>query len=84
MPGYREGARRNYNREPHGRSASEGTFPGCDISGDRLAFMMALDRYKRRESRPHPTWAEVLAVAESLGYRRVAEATELPRFRRAE
>lgn len=75
----REGARRNWDREQHGSSTEEGTFPGCTIVGDDLQFLMALDRYKRRESRPFMTWLEVLAVAHALGWRKVAEATDLPR-----
>ena len=33
-----------------------------------------MDRYKRENRRPFPTWSEVLEVLRSLGYRRVAEA----------
>jgi hypothetical protein len=41
-------------------------------------FMKAMDRYKRENRRPFPTWSEVLEVFRSLGYRKVAEETELP------
>jgi hypothetical protein len=40
--------------------------------------MKAMDRYKRENRRPFPTWSEVLEVLRSLGYRRVAEPTPLP------
>jgi len=40
--------------------------------------MKAMDRYKRENRRPFPTWSEVLEVMRSLGYRRVAEPTALP------
>jgi hypothetical protein len=40
-------------------------------SDDELDFLRAIERFKRENSRPHPTWAEVLAVAKSIGYRRV-------------
>lgn len=40
--------------------------------------MKAMDRYKRENRRPFPTWSEVLEVLRSLGYRRVAETTDLP------
>ena len=40
--------------------------------------MKAMDRYKRENRRPFPTWSEVLEVLRSLGYRRVAEPTALP------
>ena len=40
--------------------------------------MKAMDRYKRENRRPFPTWSEVLEVLRSLGYRKVAEPTDLP------
>jgi hypothetical protein len=49
-----------------------------DYSDDETEFMKAMDRYKRENRRPFPTWSEVLEVLRSLGYRRVAEPTELP------
>ena len=49
-----------------------------DYSDDETEFMKAMDRYKRENRRPFPTWSEVLEVLRSLGYRRVAEATDLP------
>lgn len=54
--------------------------PGSGYSDDEVAFIKAMDRYKRTRRRPYPTCAEVLAVLESLGWRRVAEPeAELPR-----
>lgn len=41
---------------------------GADYTDDELAFMQAMDRYKRENRRPFPTWREVLAVLTSLGY----------------
>lgn len=49
-----------------------------DYTDDETEFMKAMDRYKRENRRPFPTWSEVLEVLRSMGYRRVAEATELP------
>jgi hypothetical protein len=49
-----------------------------DYSDDETDFMKAMDRYKRENRRPFPTWSEVLEVLRSLGYRKVAEPTELP------
>lgn len=49
-----------------------------DYSDDETEFMKAMDRYKRDNRRPFPTWSEVLEVLRSMGYRRVAEPTELP------
>lgn len=51
----------------------------ADRLNAELDFAFAIDRYKRLNRRPFPTWSEVLQVAISLGYRRVAEAVELPR-----
>lgn len=41
-----------------------------------LAFLMALDRYKRLRQRPHPSWAEVLEVAMQLSYAKADSGTE--------
>ncbi len=49
-----------------------------DYNLDETEFMKAMDRYKRENRRPFPTWSEVLEVLYSLGYRRVAEVTALP------
>src|SRR2546421_3340343 len=49
-----------------------------DYTDEETLFMKAMDRYKRENRRPFPTWSEVLEVMRSLGYRRVAEPTALP------
>lgn len=49
-----------------------------DYSDDESEFMKAMDRYKRENRRPFPTWSEVLEVLRALGYRKVAEPTDLP------
>jgi hypothetical protein len=49
-----------------------------DYNDEETEFMKAMDRYKRENRRPFPTWSEVLEVLYSLGYRRVAEVTALP------
>jgi len=48
-----------------------------DYSIDEVEFMRAMDDYKRKSGRPFPTWSEVLEVLMSLGYRKVAEPTEM-------
>lgn len=48
-----------------------------DYSGNEVEFMRAMDAYKRKSGRPFPTWSEVLEVLISLGYRKVAEPTEM-------
>ena len=49
-----------------------------EYNSDEVAFMNAMDQYKRSNRRPFPTWSEVLEVLVSLGYRKVAEAAPLP------
>ena len=63
--------------------------PGRRLSNDRKAaeegrmsdeqfdFLLAIDEYKRKNSRPFPTWTEVLEVIKALGYRKVAEPQSL-------
>jgi hypothetical protein len=48
-----------------------------DYSINEVEFMRAMDKYKRKSGRPFPTWSEVLEVLMSLGYRKVAEPTEM-------
>ena len=48
-----------------------------DYSGCEVEFMRAMDDYKRKSGRPFPTWSEVLEVLMSIGYRKVAEPTEM-------
>src|SRR5947209_8490987 len=49
-----------------------------DYNDEEIAFMKAMDQYKRDNRRPFPTWSEVLEVLHALGYRKVAEPTVLP------
>jgi hypothetical protein len=49
-----------------------------EYSDDEIAFMKAMDQYKRDNRRPFPTWSEVLEVLASLGYRRVADVGPMP------
>jgi hypothetical protein len=37
-----------------------------------VEFGAAMEKYQRTRGRRYPTWAEVLRVAEALGYRRAA------------
>jgi hypothetical protein len=54
------------------RAAEEG-----QMSDEQFQFIMAIDEYKRANSRPFPTWTEVLEVIRALGYRKVAEPQAL-------
>lgn len=49
-----------------------------DYNEDEIVFMKAMDQYKRANRRPFPTWSEVLEVLYALGYRKVADPTDLP------
>jgi hypothetical protein len=62
------GKRRSDDR----RSAEEG-----QMSDEQFEFLMAIDEYKKQNSRPFPTWTEVLEVMKALGYRKVAEPSAL-------
>ncbi len=48
-----------------------------DYSTGEIEFMKAMDDYKRKSGRPFPTWSEVLEVVTSLGYRKVAEPSQM-------
>jgi hypothetical protein len=49
-----------------------------EYNEEELAFMKAMDLYKRNNRRPFPTWSEVLEVLRSLGYRKVEEPSAIP------
>ena len=49
-----------------------------DYNEDEIAFMKAMDQYKRDNRRPFPTWSEVLEVLHALGYRKVAAPGAMP------
>jgi len=62
------GRRRSDDR----RAAEEG-----EMTDEQFDFLMAIDRYKRENSRPFPTWTEVLDVMHAMGYRKVAEPQDI-------
>ena len=49
-----------------------------DYNNDEIEFMKAMDQYKRDNRRPFPTWSEVLEVLRAMGYRKVAEQSQMP------
>ncbi len=53
-----------------------------DYSENEVAFMRAMDEYKRKSGRMFPTWSEVLEVLYSLGYRKVEEPSAPPTFKK--
>jgi hypothetical protein len=46
------------------------------MTDELLAFVLAIDEYKRLNRRPFPTWSEVFEVIRYLGYRKVAAKGE--------
>ena len=44
-----------------------------DYNGDEIAFMQALDAYKRSSGRMFPTCSEILEVVRDLGYVKLSE-----------
>lgn len=54
------------------RTAEEG-----EMSDEQFEFLMAIEEYKKKNTRPFPTWTEVLEVIKALGYRKVAEPQPL-------
>jgi hypothetical protein len=54
------------------KAAEEG-----QMSDEQFEFLMAIDEYKRQNSRPFPTWTEVLEVIKAMGYRKVADPQPL-------
>lgn len=48
-----------------------------DYTEDEIEFMKAMDDYKRRSGRQFPTWSEVLEVIRCIGYRKIAEPSEI-------
>jgi hypothetical protein len=49
-----------------------------DYNTEEIEFMKAMDQYKRENRRPFPTWSEVLEVLRAMGYRKVAEPSQMP------
>lgn len=61
------------------KAAEEG-----QMSDEQFEFLMAIDEYKRKNTRPFPTWTEVLEMIKALGYRKVAEPQSLTQFKKEE
>ena len=49
-----------------------------DYTDADIEFMTAIDRYRRENGRPFPTWSEVLEVVLSLGYVKIQKPTDSP------
>ena len=66
-------------RSDERKSAEEG-----QMSDEQFEFLMAIDEYKRKNTRPFPTWTEILEVIKTLGYRKVAEPQPLCQSKKKE
>ena len=59
-------------RSDERRAAEEG-----EMTDDQFEFIMAINEYKKVNKRPFPTWTEVLDLVHALGYRKVAERSDI-------
>ena len=50
------------------------------MTEEQFEFLMAIDEYKKINSRPFPTWTEVLEVIKAIGYRKVAERVSIEKL----
>ena len=54
------------------RAAEEG-----EMTDEQFAFLQAVNEYKKVNSRPFPSWSEVLDIITAMGYRKVAEPSDI-------
>ncbi len=54
------------------RAAEEG-----EMTAEQFEFLQAVNEYKKVNSRPFPSWSEVLDIVKAMGYRKVAEPSEI-------
>lgn len=57
---------RQHSRHP----GVDGPLARDEYTDEQREFLQAMDTYKRKHSRPFPSWCEVLSVVKSLGYSR--------------
>jgi len=60
-------------RRPEARRAAE----EGEMTPAQFEFLQAINEYKKVNKRPFPTWSEVLDVMHALGYRKVAEPSDI-------
>ena len=54
----------------HGEEPGRSSSMGLDVDHEVLAFIAALDRFKKTHNRAFLNWREVLFVLKELGYRK--------------
>ncbi len=64
--------RRRTAVKPAVEGESTGAVRPDEMSEEVLAFITAIDEYKRKRGRAFPSWSEVLDVLKGLGYERRA------------
>ena len=47
------------------------------MTEEQFEFIVAVNEYKKVNKRPFPTWTEVLDIIKALGYRKVAEPSDI-------
>lgn len=47
------------------------------MTDEQFAFLQAVNEYKKVNNRPFPSWSEVLDIVKAMGYRMVAEPTDI-------
>jgi hypothetical protein len=62
------GRRRSEDR----KAAEEG-----QMTDEQFEFVMAVDQYKKLNSRPFPSWTEILEILKTLGYRKVKDSCSI-------
>ncbi|HOI55118.1 MAG TPA: hypothetical protein PLP01_07700 [Phycisphaerae bacterium] len=55
-------------RREEDRKAFEERIENGELTLEEVEFIRAIDRYKRKYSRPFPTWSEILLIVKELGY----------------
>ena len=60
-------------RRPEARRAAE----EGEMTEEQFAFLQAINEYKKVNSRPFPSWSEVLDIIKAMGYRKVAEPNDI-------
>ncbi|MBW8017176.1 MAG: hypothetical protein FVQ82_13410 [Planctomycetes bacterium] len=63
-------------RSPERKAAEEG-----EMTDEQFDFLLTIDRYKKENRKPFPTWTEVLDVIKAMGYRKVAEPQSIDSFK---
>ena len=47
------------------------------MTDEQFDFLQAINDYKKVNSRPFPSWSEVLDIITAMGYRKVAEPRDI-------